>query len=396
MPLAAQQVPILPVPTEGLAGQQVAVMPLTLVATDPVFQSDTLFDRYRDRRATLSWADSLIGDAFVGRGPEVKWVLPPALRKIARRAPGIVDDPDQMGQALLRSAKMKDVPDPLRASLRNLMAVVGGRVAMVPAALGFTREADGRVRAELSLVAADTRAGKIAVAEHHRRGRPDARRRARPPRWPPCSPWPHDLRRDPDPRRRDRPRDHGADGQGARGDGPPLHLGRGARRDGRRRRHRDAASRRHGREHPEEWARPQGTAHHADRHRLPLGQRGSPEGVRALRQRPARPHPDAGWPVRERGHRAGAREPRRALHRRRALRPDRRRPAGGGGVDGHRDPGGLRAHRALRLRVRAEARPEEGHDRPQGEHPQDGERTLSRGGPGDRSRNTKAGSRRTT
>ncbi len=161
MPLVAQQVPILPVPTEGLAGQQVAVMPLTLVATDPVFQSDTLFDRYRDRRATLSWADSLIGDAFVGRGPEVKWVLPPALRKIARRAPGIVDDPDQMGQALLRSAKMKDVPDPLRASLRNLMAVVGGRVAMVPAALGFTREADGRVRAELSLVAADTRAGKI-------------------------------------------------------------------------------------------------------------------------------------------------------------------------------------------------------------------------------------------
>ena len=88
-------------------------------------------------------------------------MLPPALRKIARRAPGIVDDPDQMGQALLRSAKMKDVPDPLRASLRNLMAVVGGRVAMVPAALGFDREADGRVRAELSLVAADTRAGKV-------------------------------------------------------------------------------------------------------------------------------------------------------------------------------------------------------------------------------------------
>ena len=37
LPLAAQQVPILPVPTEGLAGQQVAVVPLTLVATDPAF-----------------------------------------------------------------------------------------------------------------------------------------------------------------------------------------------------------------------------------------------------------------------------------------------------------------------------------------------------------------------
>lgn len=160
-PLAAQKVPALPVPTEGLAGQQVALVPLTLVATDPAFQSDTLFDAYRDRRATLTWADSLIGDAFVGRAPEVKWVLPPELRKIARRAPGIVGDPDQMGQALLRAPKIKDVPDPLRASLRNLMAVVGGRVVMVPAALGFTPDTTGRVRAELSLVAADTRSGKV-------------------------------------------------------------------------------------------------------------------------------------------------------------------------------------------------------------------------------------------
>jgi hypothetical protein len=160
-PLAAQQVPILPVPTEGLAGQQVALLPLTLVATDPALQSDTLFDRYRDRRVTLSWADSVIGDAFVGRGPEVRWVLPPALRKIARRAPGIVDDPDQMGQALLRAPKMRDVPDPLRASLRKLTAVVGGRMVMVPASLGFIREPDGAVRAELSLVAADTRSGKV-------------------------------------------------------------------------------------------------------------------------------------------------------------------------------------------------------------------------------------------
>jgi hypothetical protein len=144
-----------------LAGQEVAIVPLTLVATDPTFQSDTLFDAYRDRRATLTWADSVIGEAFVSRAPEVKWVLPPALRKVARRAPGIVGDPDQMGQAMLRAPKLKDVPEPLRASLRNLMAVVGGRVAMVPAALSFSPDSAGHVRAELSLVAADTRAGKV-------------------------------------------------------------------------------------------------------------------------------------------------------------------------------------------------------------------------------------------
>lgn len=161
LPLAAQTPAPLPVPAQGLAGQQVGVLPLTLVATDPALQSDTLFAGFHDRRATLSWADSLIGDALTGRAPEVKWVLPPELRKIARRAPGIVDDPDHMGQAVLRSPKIKDVPDPLRASLRNLMAVVGGRVAFVPAALGFSRDADGSIRAELPLVAADVRSGKV-------------------------------------------------------------------------------------------------------------------------------------------------------------------------------------------------------------------------------------------
>jgi hypothetical protein len=66
-----------------------------------------------------------------------------------------------MGQAVLRSPKLRDIPDPLRSSLRNLMAVAGGRVAMVPAALAFGRDTDGSIRADLSLVAADTRSGKV-------------------------------------------------------------------------------------------------------------------------------------------------------------------------------------------------------------------------------------------
>jgi hypothetical protein len=150
-----------PVPTEALVGQNVAVMPVTLVAADPALQSDTVYAPYRDRRTTLLWADSLIGEAFVGRAPEVRWVLPPELRKVARRSPGIVNDPDQMGQAMLRSPKLRDIPDPLRSSLRNLMAVVGGRAVMVPASLGFGRQADGRIRADLTLVVADTRSGKV-------------------------------------------------------------------------------------------------------------------------------------------------------------------------------------------------------------------------------------------
>jgi hypothetical protein len=153
--------PAAAVPTEGLTGQHVAVMPITLVAADPALQSDTIYAPYRDRRTALLWADSLIGEAFTGRAPEVRWVLPPELRKVARRSPGIVNDPDHMGQAMLRAPKMREVPDPLRSSLRNLMAVVGGRTVMVPAALGFGRQADGRLRADLTLVVADTRSGKV-------------------------------------------------------------------------------------------------------------------------------------------------------------------------------------------------------------------------------------------
>ena len=145
----------------SLSGQSIAVMPMTMVAADPALISDSLYAPWRDRRTALSTADSVIGDAFAGRAPEVKWVLPPELRKVARRAPGLVGDPDQMGQAVLRSPKLRDIPDPLRSSLRKRMAVAVGRTVMVPAVIGFGRQADGRIRADLTLVLADVRNGHV-------------------------------------------------------------------------------------------------------------------------------------------------------------------------------------------------------------------------------------------
>ena len=153
--------PAAPVPTMSLSGQSIAVMPITMVVADPALVTDSLYAPWRDHRTALSTADSVVGDAFAGRAPEVKWVLPPELRKIARRSPGIVGDPDLMGQAALRSPKLHDIPDPLRSSLRNLMAVAGGRTVMVPAVIGFGRQADGRIRADLTLVIADVRNGRV-------------------------------------------------------------------------------------------------------------------------------------------------------------------------------------------------------------------------------------------
>jgi hypothetical protein len=148
-------------PTQALAGKKVGVLPITLIVADPAIQSDSIYGEYKDRRAGLHRADSLIGEALVGRGPEVHWILPPELRKMARRAAGFVPDPDDMGQAVLRAPKLENIPDPLRSSLRSLLAIADGRLAFVPAALGFGPEPDGRIRADLSLVVADARTGKV-------------------------------------------------------------------------------------------------------------------------------------------------------------------------------------------------------------------------------------------
>lgn len=148
-------------PTPQLTGQVVAILPMTLVVADPTLQSEPAYAPYRDRRIALEQVDSLITEGLATRAPEVNWVPPRELRKMARRSAGYLADPDQMGQAVLRGPKIDVVPDPLRSSLRSLMAVAGGRVALVPAALGFGPEANGKIRADLSLVLADARSGKV-------------------------------------------------------------------------------------------------------------------------------------------------------------------------------------------------------------------------------------------
>ena len=154
--------PVSVLPTTQLAGQTVAVLPLTLVVADPELAADTGYADYREHRAGLLRADSLLGEGFLTRSPEVHWILPPELRKMSRRAAGFVGDPDQMGQAVLRVPKLTKVPDPLRSSLRNLVALTEGRLALVPASVGFGPEPDGEIRADLTLVLVDARNGNVA------------------------------------------------------------------------------------------------------------------------------------------------------------------------------------------------------------------------------------------
>ena len=91
---------------------------ITLVAADPTLQSDTVYAPYRDRRTTLLWADSIIGEAFTGRAPEVRWVLPPELRKLARRSPGDRRRPRRDGPGRC-SARPSCATSPTRCAPRS-------------------------------------------------------------------------------------------------------------------------------------------------------------------------------------------------------------------------------------------------------------------------------------
>ncbi|HEX4573621.1 MAG TPA: hypothetical protein VH158_00720 [Gemmatimonadales bacterium] len=166
--------PTAPLPTAGIAAQQVSLLPLGLLAAEDSLRWEGLLG---ERRAALARADSVIGTLLRARAPEVNWVLPDELRRAARRAPGVAPDPDQMGTAILmRGAKLAIVPDPLRTELRTLAALAGsggGRYALVPAGLVY-RRATGlpgeparpaaprpRANAELTVVMVDVRTGRI-------------------------------------------------------------------------------------------------------------------------------------------------------------------------------------------------------------------------------------------
>ena len=153
------QTPAIALATAGLAGQEVAVLPLTMVVGDPRVPGTS----GAKARATLAvWADSLLGDALAERAPEVTWVLPPELRRTARRAAGLLPAPDRMGQSVMRAPNLKELPDPLRGYMRQLLALTGGaRYAFIPAALYLAPAGADSISIQLSAVLADGRLGRV-------------------------------------------------------------------------------------------------------------------------------------------------------------------------------------------------------------------------------------------
>lgn len=158
--VAAQKRPVTqPLATAPVAGQGVALVPINMVVMDPNLPPGMVA---QDRATLLRWTDSLLADGAASRAPEVKWIPPTELRRIARRSGGLLPDPDRMGQSVMRGWAMTTVPDPLRSNLRKLLAVAGGwRYAMIPASLYVTTDSTGQLAADLAILLADTRTGKV-------------------------------------------------------------------------------------------------------------------------------------------------------------------------------------------------------------------------------------------
>ena len=360
-------------------------MPLTLVATDPAFQADTLFAAYRDRRATLIWADSRDrrGASSAAR-PRCSGCCRRSSGRSRGARPASSATPTRWARRCSARPSSRTLPDPLRSSLRNLMAVVGGRVAMVPAV----------ARLQPRLRRPGARRALAGGRRHpHRQdplAQPGAAAAAPPParRSPPrstlsCpSPGANDLRRHAHPGRRHRPRDHRPDREGARGHRAALQLGRGAGRAWRRSTPPAPRS-------PTPRSRASGRTPSRSRARSPP--RSAPASARSTSAsgRNSSSSPTCAPPGRimpggrfENVDIVLVRENLEGLYigveHFVQIGDDPRAVAESMAIVTR---AGLRADRALRLRVRPPPRPEEGHHRPQGEHPQDGERPLPRGRP---------------
>jgi hypothetical protein len=145
-------------PTQALVGAQVAVFPLNFVTYDSTLSLDSVFVSGRGRQRV----DSILAAALRQFGWEVRWVMPDSLRLAARKAPGLLANPDDLATSRLRVYTLQTVPEPLRAQLRTLTgAVTGGRHALVPAGLDISRQPDGRYVADFSIALADVRVGAV-------------------------------------------------------------------------------------------------------------------------------------------------------------------------------------------------------------------------------------------
>ena len=146
----------------ALAGQTVAVLPLTSLLRDSMVAQDSTLGPYLVRATGIRRFDSVFGGFLQDNIVDTKWVMPEELRKMSKRSAGYLPDPDFIGQAALWNPRIeKKVPDPLQSRLRSVSAISGARSILIPVGVQFARDTTGMLRVQVGMVLVDARLGDI-------------------------------------------------------------------------------------------------------------------------------------------------------------------------------------------------------------------------------------------
>lgn len=150
-----------PLNVGALGSQRVMVLPMGAVLVSDGALRDTLAMRRWRQAAIVPAVDTAFGEALALRAPEVSWILPDETRRMVKRAAGLLPPAERLGQVMLLRNGSKVLPDPLRAHLRTLTAMGGGRYTLIPAGLVLRPDAEVGTQAILTLVVGDPRTGEV-------------------------------------------------------------------------------------------------------------------------------------------------------------------------------------------------------------------------------------------
>jgi hypothetical protein len=151
-------VPVAPLPTASLGGVQVLLLTVgTVQVGDTVNRLPALEAR---RSALVGTAYAALDSALRRDAREVEWMGLEEQLRAAGRNPTLGVRPERFATVYLSDPELEVIPDPLWGQARTLIAVMGGRFVLVPAAVRLRATGDA-VTATYLLVMADARSGRV-------------------------------------------------------------------------------------------------------------------------------------------------------------------------------------------------------------------------------------------
>jgi hypothetical protein len=93
--------------------------------------------------------------------PRVSWVFAPEIERSLARSPSLRIEIRALAVSSFHRAQVQNIGDPLFGDLRSLNALLDARVALIPVAATWVRDASGGGRVELAVALIDTLGGRV-------------------------------------------------------------------------------------------------------------------------------------------------------------------------------------------------------------------------------------------